>query len=126
MDETTAVEMTLEVGSSEATEEELDELTRQLLQELKQTDVESAERIKGGSVPIGAKGDPITVASIAITVLPIVLPKIVETVQAWIMRGSNRTVKFKGKVNGQAVDFEGSSDDLQKLLAALAIGKGKK
>jgi hypothetical protein len=126
MDETTAVEMTLEVGSSEATEEELDELTRQLLQELKQTDVESAGRIKGGSVPIGAKGDPITVASIAITVLPIVLPKIVEAVQAWIMRGSNRTVKFKGKVNGQAVDFEGSSDDLQKLFAALAIGKGKK
>jgi hypothetical protein len=63
--------------------------------------------------------DPVTVGSIAISVLPGLLPKVLEGVQAWALRGSNRSVKFKGRIAGQAVEFEGSGDDLQRLLASL-------
>lgn len=120
MDNTEKIEFVLEVGSTDATDEERDQMARQLLSELNELDVESAELAKGGEVSAGAKGDPITTGSIAITVLPLVLPKIVETIQGWLLRNNNRTVKYKGKVGGQAIDFEGSSEDLQKLLATLS------
>jgi hypothetical protein len=35
-------------------------------------------------------------------------------------------VKFKSKVSGQTIDFEGSSEDLQKILATLSKVKKKK
>jgi hypothetical protein len=38
------------------------------------------------------------------------------------MRGQGRTVKFKGK----GIDFEGSPEELKKLLATLDMGKKKK
>ena len=126
MNETDKMEFILEVGSTDATNEERDQMARQLLSELSELDVESAELAKGEPAPEGAKGDPITVGSIAIAVFPAVLPKIVETIQAWLLRGSNRTVKFKGKINGHAVDFEGSTEDLQKLLVSLEKGKREK
>jgi hypothetical protein len=126
MNETDQVEFILEVGSTDATDEERDQMARQLLSELSELDVESAELARGGLAPEGAKGDLITTGSIAIAVLPTLLPKIVETIQGWLLRGSNRTVKFKGKVSGQAIDFEGSSDDLQKILSIISKGKTKK
>lgn len=126
MDNTEKIEFVLEVGSTDATDEERDQMARQLLSELNELDVESAELAKGAEVPAGAKGDLITTGSIAIAVLPAILPKIVETIQGWLMRNNSRTVKFKGKVGGQAVDFEGSSEDLQKLLVTLSKVKNKK
>jgi hypothetical protein len=97
-----------------------------LLSELSELDVESAELARGGLAPQGTKGDPITTGSIALAVLPTVLPKIIETIQGWLLRGSNHTVKFKSKVSGQTIDFEGSSEDLQKILATLSKVKKKK
>jgi hypothetical protein len=80
--------------------------------------------VKSGPAPHGAKSvDPITTGAIAIAVLPTFLPKIVEAVQAWALRGSNRTVKFKGKIKGQVIEFEGSSEDLEKILEILSKGK---
>ena len=113
-------ELILEVSANDATEEDVDRMTRELLTELRETDVEWVELARGGAAPDGTKSaDAITTGSIALAVLPAVLPKIVESVQAWVLRGSNRTVKFKGKVAGQAIEFEGSAEDLQTLLATL-------
>lgn len=126
MNETDEVEFILEIGSNDATDEERDQMARNLLSELRELDVESAELARGGPAPEGAKGDPITTGSIAIAVLPTLLPKIIETIQGWLLRGSNRTVKFKGKVSGQSINFEGSSEDLQKILQMLAKEKRRK
>ena len=112
----------IQVSMSDATDEELDNLTRQLLSELRDTDVESAELTQGGVAPTGSKGDPITMGSIAIVVLPAVLPSVITLVQAWIMRGQGRTVKFKSK----GIEFEGSPEELQKLLSTLDKRKKKK
>jgi hypothetical protein len=124
MDNQELIELNLEVSASDATGEEIDRLTRQLLTELKQTSVESAELVKGGSAPLGTKSiDPITAGAIAIAVLPPMLTKIIETLQSWLMRDTNRKIKFKGKVAGQVIEFEGSAEDLQKLIETLS---GKK
>jgi len=113
-------ELYIEVTADGATEEDIDRMTRQLLSELREMDVERAELSNGGPAPAGTKAvDPITTGSLLVAVLPTVLPKVVDGVQAWVMRGSNRTVKFKGKIAGQAIEFEGSGEDLQRLLATL-------
>jgi len=123
MEETDKAEFQIEVSATDATDEELDRMTRQLLSELRELNVESAELAKGDSAPSGTKSvDPVVLGNIAIAVLPAFLPKIVDTVQSWATRGQGRTVKFKGK----GIEFEGSPEELHKLLASLEKGKKKK
>lgn len=127
MDNLQPTELELEISAGDATIEDVDRMTRQLLSELRELDVESAHLVTGTPAPAGTKAaDPVTVASIAMAVLPAALPKIIDAIQAWVLRGSNRTVKFKGKVGGQAVEFEGSAEDLQALLKQLSKSKPKR
>ena len=112
-------QLNLEISASNATVEDIDWMTRQLLSELRELDVESAELTKGGAAPAGAKGDPVSIGSIALELLPSVLPSVLGLVQAWASRGQGRAVKFKG----MGIEFEGSAEDLHKLLEALSKGK---
>ena len=122
-----ALKFELEISAEDTTEADLDRMTRNLLAELRETDVESVELGTSGSAPSGSKsGDPVTTGAIVLAVLPTFLPKIVEFVQAWALRGQGRTVKFKGKVGSQTIEFEGHADDLQKILDTLSKGKEKK
>jgi hypothetical protein len=122
MNDQELIKLDINVCTSDATEEEIDRLTRQLLTELKQTNVESVELVKGSSAPEGSKGDPVTIGTLAIEVLPVAIPSVIALVQAWVMRGQGRTVKFKGK----GIEFEGSSEELKKLLEKLEKGSKKK
>lgn len=122
MKETDKAEFEIQVSISDATDEELDHATRLLLSELRGSDVESAELAKGEDAPSGTKsGDPVSMGSIVVSALPTVLPAVIAMVQAWAAHGPGRTVKFKGK----GIEFEGSSEELQKLLATLEKGKKK-
>jgi len=122
MEETNQAEIYIEISAADATSEELDHMTRQLLSELRDLNVESAELTTGGPVPEGSKGDPITIGSIIIATLPTVLPAVVTLVQTWSTRGQGRVVKFKGK----NFEFEGSPEELLKLLERLERGNKKK
>lgn len=127
MTDSDLIELEIEVSAQDAAEDELDRLTRQLLGELHESEIESAELGKSGAAPQGTKSiDPVTVGSIVVAVAPTVLPKMVEAVQAWMMRGQGRIVKFKGKVGGEMIEFEGHPQDLEKLIASLSKGKKKK
>jgi hypothetical protein len=127
MDDPDLTQLNIEISASDATEEDIDQMTRQLLSELRETDVESAELAKGEAAPRGTKsGDPVTMGPIAISALPTVLPAVVALVQAWSARGQGRTVKFKGKVGREVIEFEGSREEFQKLLEKLDKGKKKK
>lgn len=113
-----ALVIDLEPGS---TPEELDEATRQLLDELAQAEVESAHLAPSGPAPEGSKtADPVTVGAIVVLVLPTLLPKLVDFVQAWALRGQGRVTKFKGKVAGHDIEFEGTGEELKAVLATLA------
>ena len=122
MDENNKAEFHIEVSATDATDEELDRMTRQLLSELRELNVEAAELTKGAPAPAGSKGDPIALGSIALELMPAVLPSVIGLVQSWMTRGQGRTVKFKGK----GIEFEGSPEELQKLLASLDKAKKKK
>ncbi len=127
MEENNQAEFQIKVSATDATDEELDRVTRQLLSELRELNVESAELTKGGLAPQGTKAiDPVLMGNIAIAVLPAVLPNVISLVQAWATRGQGRTVKFKGKVGKDLIEFEGPPEELQKLLESLDKGKKKK
>ena len=117
MESSDLIQFNIEVSESNAAVEDIDEMTRQLLSELREMDVESAELTKGGVAPKGSKGDAMTIGSIAVAVLPTVLPNVVSFVQDWVKRGHGRTVKFKG----MGIEFEGSPEEFQKLLVALEV-----
>ena len=118
----------LTISFPDSTDEELDSMTRQLLRELKDLDVESVKLTSAGVPLAGTKGvDPVTAGTIALAVLPTMLPKILEFLQSWTLQGKGRTIKFKGKIANQQIEFEGSLADLEKLLAKLEkIQKGIK
>jgi hypothetical protein len=116
------IELEIEILAKDTIEEDLDKLTRNLLKELRETDVESANLVSIGTAPVGSKGDPVTIGTLAIEVLPVAIPSVIALVQAWVMRGQGRTVKFKGK----GIEFEGSAEELKKLLEKLEKGKKKK
>lgn len=115
MEDTDKAEFEIQVQIEDATDEELDRSTRQLLSEMRDLNVESAELTKGEAAPEGSKGDPGILGSIVVSALPTVLPAVVALVQSWSMRGHGRTVKFKGR----GIEFEGSPEELQKLLVSL-------
>ena len=122
MDENGEVELYIEISAVDTKEEDIDQMTRQLLSELRETNVESAELVTSDHIPSGAKaGETITMGSIVVSTLPTVLPAVIALVQSWISRGQGRTVKFKGK----GIEFEGSAEELQRVLETLEK-QGKK
>jgi len=117
------IELQIEVVAQDTTLEDLDAMTRNLLRELRETDVESAKLVSVGAAPEGSKaGEAVSIGMLAIEVLPAVLPGVVTMIQGWINRGQGRTVKFKGK----GIEFEGPPEELQKLLASLEKRQKKK
>ena len=116
------IQLTLKIDAGpDATPEEVDLLTRQLLTDLRQMQVETVDLLDAGSAPEGAKAvDPVTLGALALAVLPAVVPKVVDFVQAWSLRGQSRSVKFKGKIGGQDVEFEGPADELKALMTTLS------
>ena len=64
------IELEIEVLAKDTTEEDLDKMTRNLLKELRETDVASANLVSIGTAPKGSKGDPITIGTLALEVLP--------------------------------------------------------
>lgn len=104
----------------------LDHLTRQLHHEIAGLDVAAVDLVKGSAVPVGAKSveAAVTLGSLAVVVLPTLLPKVVEFLQSWLTRGENRSVKLKLQMQGNSVEVEyspagASAADIQGLVGKL-------
>jgi hypothetical protein len=85
----------LTITEADADAERLDELAGRLLRDLRDLGAESVERPSGEAVPEGAKGDAFTLGALALAAVPAFLPKLVEFLQAWALRGENRTVEIE-------------------------------
>jgi hypothetical protein len=116
---------------NEMDREALDQLVRHLRRDISELGVESVELVREGSVPAGAKGvEALTLGSLAVVLLPTMLPRLIEFLQNWIMRGSNRSVKLKLQVQGNSVEVEyspgvTSSSDIDQLVGKLTGALGK-
>jgi hypothetical protein len=91
----------------DASPDDLDQLTRQLRGELSELDLESVDLLKAGQAPPGAKSaEAIALGSLWIALLPTMIPKLIEFLQSWSLRGQDRTVKIKANVGDRAVEVE--------------------
>jgi hypothetical protein len=116
------LQLNVEFSDSDATLEDIDRMTRQLLSELRGLNVESVKLVKGDSLPTGAKGDPAIIGSIVLEILPDLVPIAFSLVQTWALRRRGRTVKIKST----DLVFEGSPEEFQQFLATREKGKKKK
>jgi len=111
--------------------DELDRLTRLLRRDLSELEVESVEFTHSSSVPTGAKSvEAVALGSLAIAVLPVAIPKVIEFLRDWLMRGENRTLKLKLQVGGNAAEIECNpstiaTNDIELLVAKLTGALGK-
>jgi len=116
------VKLTLQIDAGrDALPDDLDALTRRLRDELEDLDLQSVSLVKTGrDLPAGAKAaEAVTLGALAITLLPGVLPKLVEFIQAWSLRGQNRTVKIKMNSGDRSVELEYSAGTSEAALKEL-------
>src|SRR5262245_18638508 len=129
MDEAGSLVLTVEVDDGDA--EDVDELTRDLLEEIRRgSDVETAELARTGDPPAGAKGAGTEIGTVIVLTLPVALPGLVALLRSWLERPRDRHIKVALKLaHGGAVSVEypvGSMtrDDLMQLVeAARAQGR---
>lgn len=119
-----AQRLVLEVALEDGDPDAVDWLTRQLLAEMLELPIESAELASGPPAPPGGKAaDPVTIGAIALAVLPGAIQKLAAFLQAWVDRGPGRTIRFKGEIDGRMIEFEGAPSDLERVLSRLEQGK---
>ena len=105
--------------------DQLDLATRNLREELYDLGVDSAELISEGEAPTGTKtADPVTIGALAVAVLPTFLPRLIEYLQSWCLRGENRKVRIKTQVGDHSVEVEYSpsaisQEELTHLVSQL-------
>ena len=101
-------EVALQVSVRGADDAFVDRLTCQLLQEIRQLDIESAEMSGNGLAQAGTKGiDPMILGMLVVTVGPTVLTKFLEFLHDWAMRREDRIVKIKVQnPDGGSVEIE--------------------
>jgi len=98
----------------------VDRLTRRLLAEIKEADVESAEIPRDPEPPPrNAKGDPITIGTIAVAVLPSLLPSLVLLVQHWILRQQDQHIKIKLGDNELEIPRDATRAELEPIIELL-------
>src|SRR5689334_9865504 len=103
-----SIPLQLQVDSGNVlTSDELDRITRRLRRDLSELDIQSVELSRDANVPSGAKSaEALALGSLAVAVLPVAIPKVIEFLRDWLMRGENRTLKLKLQVGGNAAEIE--------------------
>jgi Effector Associated Constant Component 1 len=108
--------LTVESGPG-SDQQESAELTSRLRQLILQSDVDRVDYLRDGPVPAGAKGDAITLTSLAVTLAPIALTGLITTLQSWLSRHERATVTVES--GGEKLTITGSpSHDQQQTVAA--------
>lgn len=96
-------------------QDQLDQLTRQLQGEILEQEVESVDLLKEDIVPEGTKSaEAVTWGVLAVSVLPNVLPKLIEFLQLWTMRGESRKIKVRSQIGDQSIELEYSPTSVSK------------
>ena len=107
-------------GGSESDEEELALMGQRLRRDIQQLDVDDVEFVRGGTAPAGAKGDAITMASLAVTLAPVALKSLFDLLQSWIMRHDKATVTIEMGKDRVTLTGSPSKEQLAVIQAAIA------
>lgn len=118
------LELTLGAGPG-ADARVLDADARNLKRQLEGLGAESVSLVSAGAAPAGTRSPEMVAAgSLLLGLLPALLPKLIDFLQAWLPNRENRTVKFKVSDGNRTVEFEYapslmSKDDALELLAGM-------
>jgi hypothetical protein len=120
---TNDVQLHLTIAEPGTDAERVDDLTQRLMRDLRDLGAEYVERPTDGPTLEGAKGaDVFTWGALALGAAPAFLPKLVEFLKEWTLRGEKRTVKIKTPA-GVEVEFTPekrlSQDELLALVQRL-------
>lgn len=115
----------LNIEAGDIDTDRLDVLTRGLRDELLELGVDTAEVVTSDVAERGPKSpEAVTWGALAVAVVPAFLPKLVEYLHSWSMRGENRRVRIKTQVGDRSVEVEYSpaalsQDELTQLVEKL-------
>jgi hypothetical protein len=109
----TDVAIKLDVGRAEP--DEVEELSRLLLDELREADVD-AELVDAGDAPEGTKGfGLLAVGSLVVKIVSgKALKNALDVLRAWLARDANRSAKVV--VGGNSIELSGLTADQQQQL----------
>jgi hypothetical protein len=109
-------------------QDQLNEFSRELYQELKESKADEVKMVPADSSPRGAKGIPAFV-EIAVAFVAPFAPDIFKLIRRWVKLSPERKVKLISTVSGKEVEVVISSDDLKtedinKIVASLLASFG--
>jgi hypothetical protein len=116
------LDLLVALGEEGVDEQELDRATRLLRNQIADMDVDEVHIARGGELPAGAKGDPITIGGIVVALTSAgVFTGLVELLKSWVTRHEGRTVTLKAKVGDREVELtysptEVSSEELTHFV----------
>jgi hypothetical protein len=103
--------------------QELAELSRQLRAAVLESDADTVEPTRADAAPAGAKGDPLTLATLAITIAPTAVEGLIRIVQAWVSRHERASVTVEAEGAKLTVTGDPSAMQGQLVDAFLAHHK---
>jgi hypothetical protein len=109
--------------------EQLNEFSRQLYQELQESNADEVKLISAGDSPKGAKGVEGLVAEVAVAFVAHYAPEIIELIRHWVKRSPERKVRLTSSISGKEVQVVISSndlktDDVNKIVGSLLASFG--
>jgi hypothetical protein len=96
----------------QADQEEQALLTQRLREHLLQLNVEDVGRVNSDAAPPGAKGDAVTLATLAVTLAPIALAEVMKALQTWLSRHERASVAVES--GGEKIVVTGSPSKEQQ------------
>ena len=117
--------MVININSSpDDDNEQLERLTHQLNEDLRELDIDKVDLIRKGDAPIGAKGDVMTWGSLLVTLASSgVLSTLVNTLQSWLTRHERQSMTIE--IGGDKLQITGISSEEQKRLIEDWINRHK-
>lgn len=86
---------------------EVEEQTQALKREIQGLPVESVGLVSGGPAPAGTRSPEVLMAgTVAVTLLTPLLPKLIEVINGWLMRGKQRDVEITITRGGETVSVK--------------------
>ena len=107
-------------GGAGSDDEEMAVLGQRLRRDIQELDVDAVEFVRGGAAPAGAKGDPITLASLAVTLAPVALKSLFDLLQSWIVRHDKASVTIEMGNDKVTLTGSPSKEQLAVIQAAIA------
>jgi hypothetical protein len=107
----------------DADDQERAELTRRLREYLIEGPADTVDFVRSGSAPIGAKGDPVTLCTLAVTLAPIAVTAVMGMLQSWLARHERASVTVES--GGEKLTLTGTLSKEQQGMVEAFLDRHK-